>query len=156
MNVSICKQRQRLAVDVDAVCRLIIATQLPSGEIPWSTGDKTDPWDHVESAMGLTIGGRNEEARAAYYWLRNHQHDDGYWVVDCGAATENLLLAAFALGLGSCWGGYFYSAVNAYLPLFEALDLPADHRAFGAVMVGYPKLKYRRSPLRKEPRVSWK
>ena len=33
------------------------------------------------------------------------QHDDGYWVVDCGAATQNLLLAAHTLGLGSCWVG---------------------------------------------------
>ncbi|MEN8158392.1 MAG: nitroreductase family protein, partial [Bacteroidota bacterium] len=33
------------------------------------------------------------------------QHDDGYWVVDCGAATQNLLLAATQLGLGSCWVG---------------------------------------------------
>ena len=65
-------------------------------------------------------------------------------------------LFAPALGLGSCWGGYFYSAVNAYPPLFEALDLPVDHRAFGAVMVGYAKLKYQRLPLRNEPRVNWK
>jgi len=26
------------------------------------------------------------------------QHGDGYWVVDCGAATQNLLLAEHALG----------------------------------------------------------
>ena len=79
MNVSICKQRQKLAVDVDAVCRLITATQLPSGEIPWSTGDKTDPWDHVEAAMGLTVGGYLEQARRAFDWLRSMQLADGSW-----------------------------------------------------------------------------
>jgi hypothetical protein len=79
MNVSICKQQRKLAVDIDAVCRLIIATQLPSGEIPWSTGAKTDPWDHVEAAMGLTVGGYLEQARRAFDWLRSMQLADGSW-----------------------------------------------------------------------------
>jgi hypothetical protein len=79
MNVSICKQRQRLAVDVDAVCRLIIATQLPSGEIPWSAGEKTDPWDHVEAAMGLVVGGYLGQARRAFYWMQTMQLADGSW-----------------------------------------------------------------------------
>ena len=79
MNMSICKQRQKLAVDVDAVCRLIAATQLPSGEIPWSTGNKTDPWDHVEAAMGLVVGGYLDQARRAFYWLRTMQLADGSW-----------------------------------------------------------------------------
>ncbi len=79
MNVSICKQQRKLAVDVDAVCRLIAATQLPSGEIPWSTGAKSDPWDHVEAAMGLTVGGYLDQARQAFDWLRGMQLADGSW-----------------------------------------------------------------------------
>ena len=79
MNVSLVRQRQKLAIDVDAVCRLIVATQLPSGEIPWSTGDKTDPWDHVESAMGLAVGGYLAEARRAFAWLQSMQLPDGSW-----------------------------------------------------------------------------
>ncbi|WP_459903339.1 phenyltransferase domain-containing protein [Desulfosarcina cetonica] len=74
-----CKSRQGLAVDVDAVCRLIAATQLPSGEIPWSPGGKTDPWDHIEAAMGLVVGGDFESARRAYDWLRAVQLADGSW-----------------------------------------------------------------------------
>jgi hypothetical protein len=53
-----------------------------------------------------------------------------------------------------CWWSLI-SAVNGYAPLFKALELPADHKAFGAVMVGYPKLRYRRLPLRNEPQVSY-
>jgi len=79
----------------------------------------------------------------------------GFGAEDGALALSYLELYAPAIGLGSCWGGYFYSAVNAYPPLFEALGLPADHRAFGAVMVGYPKLKYQRLPLRNKPRVTY-
>lgn len=79
----------------------------------------------------------------------------GFGAEDSALALSYLELYAPAIGLGSCWGGYFYSAVNADPKLFEALRLPADHKAFGAVMVGYPRLKYQRLPLRNKPRVSY-
>jgi len=68
-----------LPVDVAAVTRRIAATQKDNGEIPWSAGDKTDPWDHVEAAMGLTIGGEYGRARQAYEWMRRMQLEDGSW-----------------------------------------------------------------------------
>jgi nitroreductase/NAD-dependent dihydropyrimidine dehydrogenase PreA subunit len=79
----------------------------------------------------------------------------GFGAEDCALALSYLELFAPVLGLGACWGGYFYSAVNAYPPLFKALGLPEDHHAFGAMMVGYPRLNYRRMPLRYPPRVTW-
>ena len=39
------------------------------GAIPWFPEGKIDPWDHLESAMGLAIGGAFEEAQAAFAWL---------------------------------------------------------------------------------------
>ncbi len=86
-------------------------------------------------------------------------HGDKDWpfgVEDCTLALDYLELFAPALSLGTCWGGYVYTAINQYPPLFETLGLPADHRAYGAMMVGYPKFKYRRMPLRNPPRVTWK
>ncbi|MEE4280051.1 MAG: prenyltransferase [Halieaceae bacterium] len=53
--------------------------QLPSGEIPWSPGNYADPWDHVEAAMGLSIGGEWDAALQAYRWLARQQLDDGSW-----------------------------------------------------------------------------
>jgi len=74
---------------------------------------------------------------------------------DCALALSYLDLYAPSLGLGACWGGYFYSAVNSYPPLFKALGLPADHKAYGAMMVGYPKFTYHLLPLRNTPEVTW-
>ncbi|MFZ5565100.1 MAG: phenyltransferase domain-containing protein [Thermodesulfobacteriota bacterium] len=71
--------KQDLSLDIDAVCGRIAATQRGNGEIPWSDGDKTDPWDMVEAAMGLTVGGQHDRARAAYAWLAEKQHADGSW-----------------------------------------------------------------------------
>jgi nitroreductase len=85
-------------------------------------------------------------------------HGDKNWAFgseDGALALDYLSLFAITLGLGTCWGGFFYSAVNQYPPLFERLNLPADHRAYGAIMVGYPKFSYKRLPKRNPLRVRW-
>jgi hypothetical protein len=79
MPSSVIRVRQDLSVDIEALTQLILDQQCESGEIPWCVGQKTDPWDHVESAMGLTIGGQYPAARRAYAWLRRTQLDDGSW-----------------------------------------------------------------------------
>ena len=59
----------------------IAAMQEPSGALPWFPGGQTDPWDHVESAMALSVTGFHDEAEAAYEWLRRTQRDDGSWPI---------------------------------------------------------------------------
>jgi len=79
MKLSSSKSKQVLEVNVDAVAALIAGAQKENGEIPWADGDKTDPWDHVEAAMGLTTGGYFSEARRAFSWLKENQLEDGSW-----------------------------------------------------------------------------
>jgi len=67
------------SVDVPAMADFIASLQKANGEIPWSEGGKTDPWDHVESAMGLCVAGRHREAEKAYEWLAATQLPDGSW-----------------------------------------------------------------------------
>lgn len=67
------------AIDVDAVAGYIAAAQRANGEIPWCAGQKTDPWDHVEAAMGLAVGGYPAAAERAYEWLAGIQNPDGSW-----------------------------------------------------------------------------
>ena len=66
-------------LDIDAAVNQIARNQLPSGEIPWGRDNKTDPWDHVEAAMGLNIGGYQTAAQRAYEWLADRQNADGSW-----------------------------------------------------------------------------
>jgi hypothetical protein len=78
-ETSIRKSVLDLSIDIAAVCSLIAETQLPSGEIPWCEGQKTDPWDHIESAMGLSTGGYLFEARRAFEWSARMQLEEGCW-----------------------------------------------------------------------------
>ncbi|MGM0454042.1 MAG: phenyltransferase domain-containing protein [Thermodesulfobacteriota bacterium] len=79
MDREVLRKKQPLTVDIAPVADLIHQTQKANGEIPWSTGGKTDPWDHVEAAMGLAIGGYLQDARRAYQWLADIQLEDGSW-----------------------------------------------------------------------------
>jgi hypothetical protein len=65
--------------DIDATIATIARAQLDDGRIPWYTGHHTDPWNHVEAAMALAVGGRDESVRRAYDWMRATQRDDGSW-----------------------------------------------------------------------------
>jgi len=66
-------------ISIERIASFIASIQKKNGEIPWSAGGKTDPWDHVESVMGLSVGGFYTEARHGYEWLANTQLADGSW-----------------------------------------------------------------------------
>ncbi|MGX1811719.1 prenyltransferase [Nocardia sp. NPDC055321] len=67
------------AADIRRTGESIAAAQEPDGALPWFTGGHTDPWDHIESAMGLTAAGLWDQARDAYLWSAKTQRPDGSW-----------------------------------------------------------------------------
>ncbi len=100
--------------------------------------------------------GEERICRGAPHVIICHGDKDYVMGAEDGAlALGYMELYAQVLELGACWGGYFYSAVNWHPPLFKALGLPESHRAYGAMMVGYPQLKYQRLPVRNEPKAVW-
>lgn len=62
---------------------------------------------------------------------------EGFWVQDCSAATENLLLAARALGLGAVWLG-LYPYEERYRGMQKLCGLPDNVIPLALVPVGYP------------------
>ncbi|MDM8550317.1 nitroreductase family protein [Desulfobacterales bacterium HSG2] len=71
-------------------------------------------------------------------------------------ALTYLELAAQPLGLGACWAGFFNAGATMWPPMQKALNLPQGHISLGAMMVGYPKYKYHRLPLRNEAEIAWR
>jgi hypothetical protein len=67
------------SADVAETVDRIAEWQLPSGMVPWFPGGHADPWNHVEAAMALALGGRTAEAERAYDWLVGRQRPDGSW-----------------------------------------------------------------------------
>lgn len=60
-----------------------------------------------------------------------------FWVQDCSAAVENMLLAAHSLGLGAVWAGV-YPLKDRVENLKRLLALPEEITPFALVALGYP------------------
>jgi nitroreductase len=60
-----------------------------------------------------------------------------FWVQDCSAATENILLAATSLGLGAVWCGVH--PIHFYVPkIASILELPEGIIPLNVIFVGNP------------------
>ncbi len=87
----------------------IAAMQEPSGAVPWTPGEKTDLWNHVEGAMALLVGGEVEAAERAYAWCAEIQRADGSWPMEIvvgevkDASGETNMSAYLAVGVWHHW-----------------------------------------------------
>jgi flavin reductase (DIM6/NTAB) family NADH-FMN oxidoreductase RutF/nitroreductase len=63
--------------------------------------------------------------------------EQAYWVQDCSAATQNILLAAESIGLGAVWTAAFpYD--DRTRAVIETLSLPEKHVPLNVIPIGYP------------------
>jgi len=63
---------------------------------------------------------------------------DRYWMLDCSAASENLLLAAESMGLGAVWTAV-YPENDRIAKVRSVLSLPDHIIPFNLIPVGYPQ-----------------
>ena len=75
----------------------------------------------------------------------------GYWPLDCGAAVENLLLQAAALGYGTCWCGCWPSPrITAIQELLDTQSVPV-----ALIAVGVPDEDPPARGFYEEDKVTW-
>jgi len=108
------------------------------------------PWAYMLNMAPLAI------VMVALPATQDGMKDDiakGFYPQDCGAATENILLQAEAMGLGTCWCGVYPKPM---LPAVrEVLQIPAEEQPFNIIAIGEkdewpePRGKY------DEAKVTW-
>ena len=69
---------------------------------------------------------------------RSREKHEGFWVQDCSAATQNLLLAAHAKGLGAVWVG-IYPREDRVFGFRKLLGLPDHVVPLALVPLGFPE-----------------
>jgi hypothetical protein len=124
------------AAELAQTVAAIEAVQQPDGNIPWTPGAHTDPWNLVEAAMALDVGGCFDAAEGAYAWLRTCQHDEGSWhayysgdeVKDHALDTNVTCYVA-----NGVWHHFVATRSTAFLeeffPMVErAIDFALDHQ----------------------------
>jgi len=65
------------------------------------------------------------------------EKSEGFWVIDCSAAIQNMLLAAHGLGLGAVWCG-IYPRQERVDGIRRLLAIPERVIPHSLVLVGYP------------------
>ncbi len=143
---SIRKYTQGNVSDQDIELMLKAAMLAPSAcnERPWhfivirdekrrEEVSKTSPYTRMaaHAPLVLLVCGDLREEKA-----------EGFWIQDCSAAIENLLLAARGRGLGSVWCGVHPVAEReAYLR--KLLNLPEKVIPLGLIAVGHPEQQFK-------------
>ncbi len=69
-----------------------------------------------------------------------NRRDYGNNFADCACAIENMMIAANALDLGSCWINQlrWLNENPALVPYLQSLGMEENERVYGAVIIGYP------------------
>lgn len=76
-------------------------------------------------------------------------------VEDAMLASQNIVLAAHTMGLGSCLIGFVVEAIRRDSGLKNRIGVASDEDIYSVIALGYPKLQYKRFAQRKKilPRV---
>lgn len=75
-------------------------------------------------------------------------------IIDCALCAHNLVLAAHALGLGTCYVG-FTKMLETLPELKRELGIGWPYKVMTSVAIGFPRTRIDRAVARERPRVTW-
>jgi nitroreductase len=108
---------------------------------PWEFIVVTDPEKLAQFRKRLIFGDRNAPAAIVVCGnpsLSTNPAARLFWVQDCSAATENILIAAAGLGLGTVWIGV-HPVPKFVKTVREIMSIPKGVMPLCIVYVGYPE-----------------
>ncbi|HEY60711.1 MAG TPA: nitroreductase family protein [Anaerolineae bacterium] len=150
----------REEVDKDTLTKLLqaaMAAPSASNNRPWEFVVITDQDLLKQLRSRLEYGKYNAPAAIAVlanYKVSKSATSFRFWVQDCSAATENILIAAAGLGLGTVWIGA-YPKEDVTQTIAEILDIPQDVFPLSLIYVGYPAEDKPPRTQYEESRVHW-
>ena len=146
--------------DLETLVKAGMAAPTARNSQPWEFYIVSTPETKQALEAGLPYAKMLAQAPAAIVVCGNVEYMlDGegreFWVQDCSAATENILLAAEAMGLGAVWTGA-YPGRDRVKTVQEALSLPSTHLPLCVIPVGYPTGEDQPKDKYKADRIHWK
>ena len=126
--------------DIETLLRAGMAAPTAVNRQPWHFVVVTDKAKLKELSGGR--GGMLEQCALAIVVCGNMEKTikgkgQEFWIQDCSAATENILLAANALGLGAVWTGG-YPMEERVASISKALKLPETIIPLCTIVIGHP------------------
>ena len=108
---------------------------------PWEFILVTEPEKLEQFRKRLIFGDRNAPAAIVVCGnpsLSNNPAARLFWVQDCSAAAENILIAAVGLGLGTVWIGV-HPVTKFVKTVREIMSIPRNVTPLCIIYVGYPE-----------------
>lgn len=125
-----------------AVSRDLIEKIIDAGRLA-ATARNEQPWEFVVTSDKETLKRicdmcpNGSFIKEASYLIAVFSKDTKYYIEDCSAATENMLLAIEALGLGGCWvAGDKKDYAENIRKMFNA---PGGYKLVSMITAGYPR-----------------
>ncbi len=128
--------------DIETILKAGMAAPTAGNRQPWEFYVVNDT-NIIKQFVGVSkyTAPMNEYARTAIIvcGVPSKSFPDGptYWIQDCSAATENILLATEALGYGAVWCGV-YPGMDRVAVLRGLLDIPEELVPLNIIMMGEP------------------
>jgi len=117
-----------------------MAAPSASNRRPWEFVVVTDPERLRQLRRGLVLGHYNAPAAIVICGDKRRAlpaFAQGFWVQDCSAAAQNILLAATGLGLGAVWIGVY--PIGPFVQhVSRSVGLPRHVTPLGVIYVGHP------------------
>lgn len=124
---------------VEMVLRAAMAAPTARNRQPWAfvVVDENEALARLADSLPYAKMLREAPLAIVVCGVLPEEGDNPWWVQDCSAATENLLLAAHAMGLGAVWTGGYPHAERVEA-IRAALGLPERVVPLNVIPMGYP------------------
>lgn len=125
--------------DIELMLKAAMAAPTASNRQPWEFVVVDDP--EILKAIPSVVKGARMADKAPLVILacgNMELNSSLFWVEDVSAATENLLLAAHAIGLGAVWCGVFPDSNNRIATMQQMLGLPEHIVPLNVIAIGHP------------------
>jgi nitroreductase len=152
---SIRKYKPNPVSDDDVLRCLEAARWAPSANNsqPWEFVVVKDPETRKRLAQIHSWGRFMKDSPVVIVVLADPERSPNYYHGDAAVATQNILLAAHSLGLGTCWMGVVNTGFEE--PIKELLGVPRSLRVLCTVSLGYPDESPKRSRRDLDEMVHW-
>ena len=105
---------------------------------PWEIIAVRDAATRTQLSQVHQWAGMCAEAPVVLVMCGDTRKSPSWWVDDVAAATQNVLLAAEALSLGTCWVGVHAGGGRPETVVRDALGIPEHVRVLGLIALGTP------------------
>jgi len=144
-------------VPADKIQQLLMAAMAAPSAVnsqPWEFVVVDDPLILKKLKEQLPLGKYNAPLAIVVVGNPRTAVGERFWVQDCSAAMENLLLAAVSLGMGGVWIGV-HPITTLVKRIRNVLGIPENATPFGVALIGFPAEKKPARSQYNEKRIHW-